>query len=552
MHTATISFFLFALLTQFSTHVFAGEANLSWNPNSEADLAGYKVYYGTSSQIYGAPIDVGNQTAYTLTGLPSGATYYFAVTAYDTSSNESDFSAEASKSIPATDITPPVFSAVSANSISATSENITWQTNEPATSRVEYGTTTAFGSFSALNSSKITSHSRTLSNLSADTTYYYRLISEDTAGNTAVSGNFSFTTASLPDTVPPVLSNINVDYISQDTAIITWESNEPATSQVVYGDSPSYGNATPTNTTHVTGHQRTLTNLFPATTYYYRAVSVDTAGHTTASDEFSFTTAATADTTPPVLLNIDARNISSSTTHITWETDEPASSQVRYGETETYDQATPLTQQQSSNHQLILSQLLPGKLYHYRVESVDPAGNFAASEDRTFTTELAPINNPNIHSFTNTPGDQEITLEWFNPDNPAFVGVRIRFRNDRPPNDIEDGSHIGDFPGQPNEKVTFLHKGLKNGETYYYIAAAYDDQGHYQEAVTLSAKPNGTLSNESNVAAGGGGGCGLIFPSGGNPPGPGDAAGMLTMMGVMLFILLKKSLKTLGSASVAK
>jgi hypothetical protein len=58
------------------------------------DLAGYKVYFGLASQTYGPPIDVGNQTTYTLSGLTDGIQYYIAVTAYDTSRRESAFSNE--------------------------------------------------------------------------------------------------------------------------------------------------------------------------------------------------------------------------------------------------------------------------------------------------------------------------------------------------------------------------------------------------------------------------------------------------------------------------
>ena len=60
------------------------------------DLAGYKVYYGSSSRSYIAPIVVGNVNTYTFTNLAAGS-YYFAVTAYDTSGNESAFSNEVFK-----------------------------------------------------------------------------------------------------------------------------------------------------------------------------------------------------------------------------------------------------------------------------------------------------------------------------------------------------------------------------------------------------------------------------------------------------------------------
>jgi len=67
---------------------------ISWDPNSEADLMGYKVYYGLSSKNYNRVIDVGNQTRYTVEGLSEEVNYYFAVTAYDSAFNESDFSEE--------------------------------------------------------------------------------------------------------------------------------------------------------------------------------------------------------------------------------------------------------------------------------------------------------------------------------------------------------------------------------------------------------------------------------------------------------------------------
>ncbi len=89
----------------FVSHAFAYDVTLSWDPpttNADGtpltDLAGYKVYYGNASGNYTSNLDVGNVTTYTVTGLQPG-TYYFAVTAYDTSGNESDFSNEVSTTI---------------------------------------------------------------------------------------------------------------------------------------------------------------------------------------------------------------------------------------------------------------------------------------------------------------------------------------------------------------------------------------------------------------------------------------------------------------------
>jgi fibronectin type 3 domain-containing protein len=62
------------------------------SPNTEPDLAGYKLYYGNASWDYAQVIDVGNTTMYTVTNLTAGDTYYFAVAAHDTSGYESEHS----------------------------------------------------------------------------------------------------------------------------------------------------------------------------------------------------------------------------------------------------------------------------------------------------------------------------------------------------------------------------------------------------------------------------------------------------------------------------
>ncbi len=78
----------------------AASVRLQWDPNTEPDLAGYRVYYGTVSRTYGAPLNVGNATTATVPLPDDGLTYHLAVTAYDTAQNESGYSNEVTYTTP--------------------------------------------------------------------------------------------------------------------------------------------------------------------------------------------------------------------------------------------------------------------------------------------------------------------------------------------------------------------------------------------------------------------------------------------------------------------
>ena len=92
-HPVKALVFLVILLALPQT-VSAAEIRLAWDRNAESDVAGYKVYYGTTSGTYTHSINVGSVTQATL-DLPKGK-YYISLTAYDMHGNESDYSNEVS------------------------------------------------------------------------------------------------------------------------------------------------------------------------------------------------------------------------------------------------------------------------------------------------------------------------------------------------------------------------------------------------------------------------------------------------------------------------
>ena len=629
-----------ALLLALSCHTvaLAGNAVLSWDPNTESDLAGYKAYVGTASGVYGSSIDVGNQTTYTITGLGSG-TFYFVVTAYNTSGIESVHSNEVSKTFTAPDTTPPAISGIASNSItsnsaslvwttdelsdsqvqygistaygSSTSKNITmvtlhnqgltgllpsttyhfrvlsmdaagnlatsgdntftttaapdttppvvsgitasnitgtgavitWSTNEAATSQVEYGTTTAYGSLSALDSTLVTSHSKSLTGLIAATTYHFRVISRDAAGNTSTSTDNTFVTITTPDTIPPVISNMASTQISDRSAVITWKTDEAATSELAYGTTLSYGSTSASLSPLVTDHSLSLASLSPSTTYHFRITSRDGAGNISSSSDQIFVTLSGANTTGPVISNIGSTGATGSAITITWTTDEASTSQVEYGPTTTYGSITSLNATLSIDHIQLLSGLAGGSLYHYRVKSADATGNLTISEDHTFTTSdtTAPTD---VKGFKAEPHNGSVHLSWINPSDPDFAGVVIRYRTDGTyPVTEMDGLPVGDFKGLPDENAQTDHNGLQNKVTYYYSAFTYDIHGNYSRTAKVSATPDNTQKEPlSPVQAGG---CGMILPKGGSS-GPGQAAEMMTMIGILGIAILKKLAGKIG------
>jgi len=96
------NFLILSLLVTFLLVVFlvsaglarADGVTLAWDPNPEPQVAGYKVYSGTASRTYSGGADVGNWTNCFMSGLEAGKTYYFAATAYSSTGEESDYSAE--------------------------------------------------------------------------------------------------------------------------------------------------------------------------------------------------------------------------------------------------------------------------------------------------------------------------------------------------------------------------------------------------------------------------------------------------------------------------
>lgn len=96
---------------------------------------------------------------------------------------------------PLADVFPPLISSVTTATVSTTGATITWTTNEIADGIVEYGTTLSYGSIVPVHATRVTSHSMNITGLTQGTTYHYRVVSKDAAGNIGRSGDMTFVTS---------------------------------------------------------------------------------------------------------------------------------------------------------------------------------------------------------------------------------------------------------------------------------------------------------------------------------------------------------------------
>jgi hypothetical protein len=99
---------------------------------------------------------------------------------------------------------------------------------------------------------------------------------------------------------PPNITNVGVSSLTDVSGVVTWSTDQASDSQVDYGTTTNYGTSTPLNGATVFAHSQLLTGLTPSTTYHYRVRSTS-AGFTTTSGDFTFTTLALQPPAVPVI-----------------------------------------------------------------------------------------------------------------------------------------------------------------------------------------------------------------------------------------------------------
>jgi len=265
------------------TDIGLNSATVNW---SSTTVSTSKVRYGKTT-AYENVIEDSSGSSVTkhtlkLDGLDHSSVYHYKIESIDTDGNvlySEDHTFETLKY--------PSISNVLLQPIKgelAASMKVTWDSNVPTTSIVEYAPVADKANLKEEGKSKLEAkHSVVLSDLQDDTEYVLVVKGRDQFGNMVESDTQTFKTDY--DTRPPKVSNITTETSivgsgeeARGQVVVSWNTDEAATSQVEYGigvSGKSYSNKTQQEENYTTSHVVVISNLRPSTSYHFRVVSKD-------------------------------------------------------------------------------------------------------------------------------------------------------------------------------------------------------------------------------------------------------------------------------------
>ncbi len=352
-----------------------GAAAVTWQTDEASDSWVEYWTYGSSLQRTGADAMTASHLV-NLTGLQPGADYYYHVVSTDAAGNRAQ-SADMTFRLQMADTTPPVISRVEASVTGRDSVGVTWWTDEPSDSYVEYwssGISLARTGTSAMT----TSHLVALTNIRSGVVYYYRVVSTDAAGNRAQSADMTFRLQPADTTPPTVRLSINNGAQSTNSAavqlyIAAQDDSGGVLEMSLRDDKTQFGQWQP-YTAYTTWRFSSGDGRRTATVRVRDA----------AGNEAQASASITVDTTPLSTSWVEVKNIGPDSATVTWRTNKSSDSWVLFG---TYSPSASQGQaERVTSHTVLLRGLSPNTTYYFKVRSADEAGNVAESTTQTFRT----------------------------------------------------------------------------------------------------------------------------------------------------------------------
>jgi hypothetical protein len=190
------------------------------------------------------------------------------------------------------------------------------------------------------------------------------------------------------DTTAPRITG-GPDAASSDCqARVTWSTDEPALGTVDWGETQALPQRS-AGTAPTRQHAVNVGPLDPSTEYFYQVSSTDPAGNGPVRGAvLRFTT--TVRTAPRITSGPQASQVTDRSATITWRTDEPGTSVVRFGTEPSLGGTERGGGGPATDHSVTLTGLEPAKQYRLQVETTDACGETVRSAEATFNTADRP------------------------------------------------------------------------------------------------------------------------------------------------------------------
>jgi hypothetical protein len=348
---------------------------------------------------------------------------------------------------------------------------LNWTTNRLSDSRVEYGLDESYGSVTPLFPELVTDHSITVEELLPGETYHFRAWSMDDLGFAAVSQDHA-ATAPAPELI---VATVAVSDTTDTSVALSWLTSHPAWCRVEYGVDLTFDLATDDEPDAVTAHSAELLDLLPSTSYDFRIVATDGYGQETVSNVYSFETRSPGFQNPLEIENLEVSEVGPTCATVSWITDRPATSEVRFGTSPDYSSSV-FDPTFVTEHELLLTGLDPDTQYHFGVFSESPDGALASSDDGTFETlEAADYSAPSVpQALVVNPGTGALIVGWAECVDPDLAAYRLYRRS-------ELDTVMAFLTELSSGVLEFRDDTVIDGVAYGYAVSAVDESGNESE-----------------------------------------------------------------------
>ncbi|MCE7895129.1 MAG: hypothetical protein DYH12_36415, partial [Sorangiineae bacterium PRO1] len=212
--------------------------SIQWGTN---EATNGRLEYEEGATLDGAAVVI-DKPAYvtdhivTLRDLAPLTEYAYRVTSKDAAGNAVTSGILTFTTVELPDVEAPVITAgPTVTFLAPTQIRVSWQTNEPATSWIDYGLAGGARDLTKGGDESALLHDVLLTGLTPETTYSLVVRSSDPDGNgPTASAPFDVTTPAVSDTTAPTVTNLRTECVTHERMAVCWDTDEPATSNVAY------------------------------------------------------------------------------------------------------------------------------------------------------------------------------------------------------------------------------------------------------------------------------------------------------------------------------